>query len=171
MWILHCAVVREARRLRVDSANRRSFFRTQLPSRTPKRDDVLRRTRPLWHSGTAPGAFDVMRKLLADALQPKAMVDALQEQKVGARSIEKAIRNTSKLFNWATDREPVSCVNPARRVKVTYTSKSDLYREDEVARLARRSRQEGARPLSDRGLRLLRGLSARRDSSRDLERR
>jgi integrase len=61
------------------------------------------------------------------------MLDSLHG--VGPRTVEKAIRNTSKLFNWALERELVK-VNPAFKLKgPKYKSKSDYYRDDEVARL------------------------------------
>lgn len=71
------------------------------------------------------------------------MVDALQG--VGARTVEKAIRHTSKLFNWAADRELVSGANPALRLRgPKYKSKSDYYTDAELAAMMATAAKQGS---------------------------
>lgn len=62
------------------------------------------------------------------------VVDAMRGEK--RRTTQKAVRNLSKLYNWALDREYVTCENPARRQKTPkYKESNSYYRDDEVARL------------------------------------
>jgi integrase len=89
------------------------------------------------HVGSLPAAE--LRR--ADLVR---MLDALNVGKVGARTIEKAIRNTSKLFNWAIERELVK-ENPAFKLKgPKYKSKSDYYTDAEIAKMMATAAEQGS---------------------------
>lgn len=73
------------------------------------------------------------------------MVDDLKVAGVGPRTIEKAARHLSKLWNFAFDRGHVSGANPAQRLETPdYHSKNDAYRDDEVARLLSTAAETGS---------------------------
>ncbi len=75
-------------------------------------------------------AHEVTRKNVVE------MRDALNRDKKHNRTVQKALVQLSKLYNWAIDLELVTCENPARRVPKPRTeSSTEFYTRDEVARL------------------------------------